>query len=118
MARPRILRFEDEVEGHGAKLELARECGLELGETGAIKVDEGMGTLSLKAFDCNVARTGLTVKQAREVGFDPVSIIVSGPDKPEFMPQARPPLVELVADGERGHILGAQCVGLGMLTSA
>ncbi len=190
MTGTRVLRFEDDGEGNVARVvtdkgeldarmvlmsvgvrpnvELARECGLELGETGAIKVDEKMqtsdpriyavgdcvetvdlvtgkrvfmplgstankqgrvaainicggeatfpgvtGTLILKAFDYNVARTGLTEKQAREAGFNPVKVVIGGPDKPEFMPQAKPLVVELVADKDTGRILGAQCVGLG-----
>lgn len=190
MTGTRVLRFEDDGEGHVAKVvtdkselearmvlmsvgvrpnvELAKECGLELGETGAIKVDERMrtsdpriyavgdcvetvdlvtgkrvfmplgstankqgrvaainicggeatfpgvtGTLILKAFEFSVARTGLTVRQAREAGFDPVAVVVAGPDKPEFMPQARPLVVELVVDRETERILGAQCLGLG-----
>ena len=190
MTGTRVLRFEDDGEGYVARVvtdrgelearmvlmsvgvrpntELARECGLKLGETGAIKVNDRMqtsdpriyavgdcvetvdlvtgkkvfmplgstankqgrvaainicggdarfpgvtGTLILKAFDYNVARTGLTVKQAKDAGFDPISVTIAGPDKPEFMPQARPLLVELVADRDTGRILGAQCVGPG-----
>ena len=186
----KVLRFEDDGEGHVAKVvtdkgeipadmvllstgvrpnvELAKEAGLKIGETGAIWVNEGMqtsdpyiyavgdcaetvniitgkrvfvplgstankqgrvaainicggnavfpgvvGTLILKVFDITVARCGLGMREAREAGFVPERVIISGPDKPEFMPQAKPLILELIADKKTGRILGVQAVGLG-----
>ncbi len=186
----RVVKFEDDGEGYVSKvvtnkgeipakmvllatgvrpnIELAKEAGLKIGETGAIWVNESMqtsdpfiyavgdcaettnlitgrktfmplgstankqgrvaainicgqkavfpgviGTLILKVFELNVARTGLGYKEAKEAGFIPERVIISSPDKPEFMPQAKPLIVELIADKKTGKILGVQCVGLG-----
>lgn len=186
----KVLRFEDDGEGYVANVvtekgdiparmvliatgvvpnvELAKECGLKIGETGAIWVNESMqtsdpyiyavgdcaetvnlitgrrvfaplgstankqgrvaainicgghavfpgvvGTLILKVFDLTAARTGLSMKQAIEAGFVPERVIISGPDKPEFMPQAKPIIIELIADRKTGRVLGVQAVGYG-----
>ncbi len=186
----RVLRFEDDGEGYVAKVvtdageiparmvllstgvrpnvELAKEAGLRIGETGAIWVNEGMGTsdpsiyavgdcvecthlitgrrvfaplgstankqgrvaainitggravfpgvvgtLILKVFDLAVARCGLGMREAQEAGFVPERVIISGPDKPEFMPQAKPIILELIADRKTGRVLGVQAVGQG-----
>ena len=186
----KVIRFEDDGEGYVAKVitdkgeipakmvlistgvkpnvELAKEAGLRIGETGAIWVNQSMqtsdpyifavgdctettnlitgkkafmplgstankqgrvaainicggeavfpgviSTLILKAFDVNVARTGLSFEEAKRENFVPERIIISSPDKPEFMPQAKPITIELIADKKSGKILGAQCVGYG-----
>jgi NADPH-dependent 2,4-dienoyl-CoA reductase/sulfur reductase-like enzyme/rhodanese-related sulfurtransferase len=65
-----------------------------------------------KVFDYTVGTTGLTVDAAREAGFDPVSIITAGPDKPGFM-QGKPLISMMVADRKSEKILGFQCIGMG-----
>ncbi len=151
-------------------VELAKACGLELGETGAIKVNEYLqtsdenvyaggdcvenvhlitgkpvyiplgstankhgrvigdnvtggrskfpgviGTTIFKVFDLNVARTGLTEKQARELGYDVITALCPGPDRAHFMPGQRPIRIKLIADAKTGKLLGAQMVGLGVV---
>ena len=190
MTSTKVLRFEDDGEGYVAKVvtdkgeiparmvllstgvrpnvELAKDAGLKIGETGAIWVNESMqtsdpyiyavgdcaettnlitgkrvfiplgstankqgrvaainicggnatfpgviGTLILRVFDLRVARTGLSMREAKEAGFIPERVIISSPDKPEFMPDSKPIIVELIADRKTGRILGVQCVGEG-----
>ncbi len=151
-------------------VDLAKACGLELGETGAIKVNEYMqtsdesiyaggdcvevinlitgkpayiplgstankhgrvigdnvtggrsvfrgvvGTTIFKLFDLNVARTGLTEKQARELGYDVITALCPGPDRAHFMPGQKPIRIKLIADAKTGRLLGAQMVGLGVV---
>ncbi len=67
----------------------------------------------LKVFDFNVARAGLTERQARQEEFEPMSVITAGPDKAHFFPTAMPILVKLVGDRKSGRLLGAQIVGSG-----
>ena len=148
--------------------ELAREAGLDIGPTGAIRVDDHMrasdpaiyavgdctedrhlvtgapvflsngasankkgrvaainiaggddrfpgivGSTICKVFDFTVARTGLTEKQAREAGFDPMSAIAPAPDKAHFYPGAKQLILKLVADRRTRKLLGAQGVGPG-----
>lgn len=151
-------------------VDLAKECGLEIGETGAIKVNEFLqtsdesiyaggdcvenvhlitgkpvyaplgstankhgrvigdnvtggkskfpgviGTTIFKLFDLNVARTGLTERQAKELGYDVITALCPGPDRAHFMPGQRPIRIKLIADAKTGRLLGAQMVGLGVV---
>lgn len=71
------------------------------------------GTVIVKVFDGTAARTGLTEKEAREAGFDPVTAVVPGPDRAHFVPTARTIILKLVVDRTSRRVLGAQSVGLG-----
>jgi NADPH-dependent 2,4-dienoyl-CoA reductase/sulfur reductase-like enzyme/rhodanese-related sulfurtransferase len=154
--------------GVRANVDLARAASLEIGTTGAIKVDDHMCTCDpdiyaagdcvecvdrltgrpaflplgstankqgrvvavnvcggnerfpgvlastvCKAFDFCVARTGLTEKEARELGYDVVTASAPGPDKPHYMPQAKSILMKIVAERKSGRVLGLQSVGPG-----
>jgi NADPH-dependent 2,4-dienoyl-CoA reductase/sulfur reductase-like enzyme/rhodanese-related sulfurtransferase len=148
-------------------IKLAKDAGLEIGETGAIKVNEYLqtsdpsiyaggdcvenkhivtgkpiyaplgstankhgrvigdnvtggksifpgvvGTTIFKVFDFNVAKTGLTEKQAIEMGYEPITAVISSPDRLHNFPGQKPIRIKLVAD-KTGKLLGAQIVGLG-----
>ncbi|RLI83651.1 MAG: pyridine nucleotide-disulfide oxidoreductase, partial [Archaeoglobales archaeon] len=73
-----------------------------------------LGTTIFKVFELNVARTGLTERRARELGYDVVTCLVSGPDKTHYYPHQKPIRIKIVADGS-GRILGAQIVGFGVV---
>ena len=151
-------------------IDLAKDCGLEIGETGAIKVNEFMqtsderifaggdcvenihlitgkpvytplgdvankhgrvigdnvtggkskfpgviGTSIAKVFDFTVARTGLTEKEARSLGYDVTSVLAPAPDRAHYYPQANNIRLKLIFDRKTLKILGAQCVGLGVI---
>ena len=72
-----------------------------------------VGTAICRFFSLNVARTGLTERRARELGFDAASTIVAGPDKPHYMPGHKPLICKLVYDQGTGRVLGAQIIGPG-----
>lgn len=72
-----------------------------------------VGTIIIKLFDCTIARTGLTERQARDSGFDPVSVLVPGPDRAHFVPQSQTILLKLIADRATRRLLGAQGFGAG-----
>jgi rhodanese-related sulfurtransferase len=72
-----------------------------------------VGTAVLKAFDHNVGKTGLTEKQARDLGYTVVSTLTPSPDSPHFYPDNKLILVKLVADAHTGKLLGAQVMGPG-----
>jgi len=154
--------------GRRPEVQLARDAGLELGSTGAIRVDPLLrttdpdiyaagdcveqthavtgkpvwipgavpasiqgrvaannicggeeafpavtGTFIVKLFEWTAGRTGLTEREARQAGFDPVSVIVPGPDRAHYIPTARNVVFKLVADRATGRLLGAQGVGPG-----
>jgi len=72
-----------------------------------------LGSTVCKVFDFCVARTGLTEKTARELGYDVITALAPGPDKAHYMPQSKPLLMKLVADRKTGRLLGVQAVGPG-----
>lgn len=147
---------------------LAKEIGLDIGETGAIKVDAHMrtsdpniyaggdcventslvtgkpvyapmgstankhgriiadnicgipsefkgvtGTAICKLFDCNVARTGLTEKAAKEAGYDCITVLNPSPDKAHFLHDAKMIIIKLIVDRKTSRLLGSQIVGPG-----
>jgi NADPH-dependent 2,4-dienoyl-CoA reductase/sulfur reductase-like enzyme/rhodanese-related sulfurtransferase len=72
-----------------------------------------LGSAICKVFDYTVARTGLGEKEARDAGFDPVTCLAPAPDKPHFMPDAKPLFLKLIADRKTRKLLGAQATGPG-----
>lgn len=147
-------------------VEIARDAGIEIGETGAIKVNKIMRTSEEDIYACGdcaekthivsgkpvwiplgstankegrcaamnaagiyaefdgvlgstvtrclnitIASTGLSEKDARNIGFTPVSVIVNKPDKVAYMPDARDITLKVIADKITGLLLGAQAVG-------
>ncbi|MHB8985887.1 MAG: FAD-dependent oxidoreductase [Eubacteriales bacterium] len=72
-----------------------------------------LGTGILRVFDFTVARTGLTEKEAKRVGFDPVSIIVPAPDRAHFFATSKPVIIKLIACAKTRKLLGAQITGPG-----
>jgi NADPH-dependent 2,4-dienoyl-CoA reductase/sulfur reductase-like enzyme/rhodanese-related sulfurtransferase len=147
---------------------LARDCGLEIGETGAILVDDHLrttdpdifavgdcaqsvnlvtgrpayvplgstankqgrvaainaaggddtfpgilGTSICRVFDFNVAATGLTEREARDLGYDIETALTPAPDKPDFMPTAKMLMLKTVSDRRTRRLLGMQAVGPG-----
>ncbi len=150
-------------------VKLARDCGIEIGETGAIKVNEYLqtsdksvyaggdcvenrhlltgksvyiplgstankhgrvigdnvtggkstfpgvlGTVIFKVFDFTVARTGLTEREAKQLGYDVITAVAPTPDRFHYYPGQKPIRVKIVAD-KSGKLLGAQAVGLGVV---
>ena len=147
---------------------LAKDMGLEIGEAGAIKVDQFMrtsdpsiyaggdcventslitgkaiyapmgstankhgrviadhicgietpfrgvaGTAICKLFNLNIARTGLSEKQARNLGHDVITVLNPSPDKAHFLKEAKMIIIKLVVEKLTAKLLGAQIVGPG-----
>ncbi len=70
------------------------------------------GTAIVKAFELGAARTGIVdPEQAREAGFDPVSVTIDAPTRPHYYPGATELTVTLLADRESERVLGASLVG-------
>lgn len=151
--------------------ELARDAGIEIGPTHAIKVDDNMrtsikdiyavgdcaenvhlvtgkpvwfpmgstankmgriaaidlfddesggplkvaGTTIVKLFDMNVAKTGLTEKDARKEGYDVETVLVPAEDKAHYYPGHRNIITKLVVDKSTHKVLGAQIIGAGVV---
>ena len=150
------------------QVELAKQAGLKIGETGAVWVDEKMetsaegvyaagdcaetthlvtgkkvwiplgstankqgrvvgvnlcgghaifpgvmGTAVFKTFDFNVAKTGLSMREAEKEGFHPLQAIVRGFDRAHYYPGRKESTLKVIADKETGQILGGQAIGEG-----
>ena len=65
-----------------------------------------------KIFDFSAGATGLSERAALAAGFDVLTVMNAGPDKPGFM-SGKPLISKLVVEKKDGRILGAQCVGSG-----
>jgi NADPH-dependent 2,4-dienoyl-CoA reductase/sulfur reductase-like enzyme/rhodanese-related sulfurtransferase len=72
-----------------------------------------MGTAVFKTFDFNVAKTGLSMREAEQEGFHPVQAIVRGYDRAHYYPGRKESTLKVIADKETGRILGMQAVGEG-----
>jgi len=72
-----------------------------------------MGTTIFKAFDFNVAKTGLSMREAEKEGFQPIQAIVKGYGRAHYYPEGKESILKLVADQKSGRILGGQAIGEG-----
>ncbi len=70
-----------------------------------------VGTSVFKVFELQVAATGLNEKQAKDAGFDPVSITIDSRSRAHGHPGSKTISVHMVADKKSGRLLGAQMVG-------
>jgi rhodanese-related sulfurtransferase len=70
-----------------------------------------VGTFCVKVFGMGVCKAGLTYRQAKETGFDPVYSVVAQPDHAHFYPNAEFIYVSLVADRRSRKILGIEAAG-------
>ncbi|MFA5079826.1 MAG: FAD-dependent oxidoreductase, partial [Dehalococcoidia bacterium] len=72
-----------------------------------------VSTACVKVFDLNTGRVGLGEKQAIEAGFNVVTALVPGPDKPFYYPGNKEIIFKLIVDRKTGRILGGQGTGPG-----
>ena len=70
-----------------------------------------VGTFCLKIFELGIARAGLTVKQAKEAGFDPVHTVVVQADRAHFYPDMQLMYIKLIADKKTRRVLGIEAEG-------
>jgi NADPH-dependent 2,4-dienoyl-CoA reductase/sulfur reductase-like enzyme len=70
-----------------------------------------LGTAITRLVDTEIARTGLTVTEATEAGFDPVATTIEAKTRAHYFPGAEAIAVQLVHDRGSGLLLGGQIVG-------
>ena len=70
-----------------------------------------LGTQVVKVFELAVARTGLRDRDAREAGFDPVTVGSVEFDHKAYYPGAHQLHIRITGDRRSGRLLGAQLVG-------
>ena len=77
----------------------------------AVSLDGVAGTAVFKVFDLQVARTGLSVKEAGDAGFDPVDVAIQARSRAHAHPGSATLHVQMVGDKRSGRLLGVQMVG-------
>jgi NADPH-dependent 2,4-dienoyl-CoA reductase/sulfur reductase-like enzyme len=70
-----------------------------------------IGTAVTKVCDLEVARTGLTEKEARTAGFAFVTATVESTSRAGYYPGAASMVIKMIAEKRTGLLLGAQIVG-------
>ena len=78
---------------------------------GLVRLEGIAGTAVFKVFDLEVARTGLTVSEARSAGFDPMAVTIVTRSRAHAHPGACDIHVHAVGDRSTGRLLGVQMVG-------
>jgi NADPH-dependent 2,4-dienoyl-CoA reductase/sulfur reductase-like enzyme len=78
---------------------------------GQVELDGVVGTSVFKVFDLQVARTGITSKEAIKFGFDPADVVIKTRSRAHAHPGSTPIQVHLIGDKKSGRLLGAQMVG-------
>lgn len=70
-----------------------------------------VGTFCLKLFALGIGKAGLTYRQAKETGFDPVYAVISQADHAHFYPSPELLYISLLADRKSRKILGVEAAG-------
>jgi NADPH-dependent 2,4-dienoyl-CoA reductase/sulfur reductase-like enzyme len=70
-----------------------------------------VGTAITKVCEVEIARTGLTEREAEEAGFAHVAVTIESTSKASYFPGARPLAIKMVAERNTARVLGAQIVG-------
>ena len=105
-SRPRYLPYGSIAAKHG-RVAAINVCG------GDERFPGVLASAVCKVFDYSVARTGLTERDARELGYQVTTVLVPGPDRDYYMPNARLVLLKIIVDNKTRKMLGAQAVGPG-----
>ena len=69
------------------------------------------GTAVFKVFDMQIARTGLSIKESGEHGFEPAETAIRSRSRAHAHPGASDIWAQIVGDRKSGRLLGAQLVG-------
>lgn len=72
-----------------------------------------LGTGIVKLLNLNAARTGLTEKDAKNLGYEVESVIVPIDDKAHYYPDSKMIIIKIIADKNSKRVLGAQIFGEG-----
>ncbi len=76
-----------------------------------IKLQGIAGTAVFKVFELQVARTGLSMEEAKNFDFDPVEVVIQARSRAHAHPGGSTIGVQMVGDRKSGRLLGVQMVG-------
>lgn len=77
----------------------------------ATRLEGVAGTAVFKVFNLEVARTGLSLEESQQYGFEPVDATIKSRSRAHAHPGAETIWVNLIGDIKTGRLLGAQMVG-------
>lgn len=92
----------------------ANKCGRIAGGNILGKHDKYVGTLgsaAIKVLDLELARTGLSEKEAKDLGYDYSKVFVKAADHPAYYPNPTPIWIKIIYETRSRRILGAQAIG-------
>lgn len=72
-----------------------------------------LGSSVTRYLHLNISKCGLTEREARKLGYDTVSTVVTKKDKAGYMPEVENITLKLIADMRSHRVLGAQAIGCG-----
>lgn len=72
-----------------------------------------LATVVVRLLDMNIGKTGLTEREAKEAGYEIVTTMTTGHDRPHYMPEAKMITIKLIADAKTRKVLGIQAFGVG-----
>lgn len=78
---------------------------------GMVEFAGTLGTQAVKVFHLVIARTGLRDDEARQAGFDPLTVESTFWDHKVYYPGAKELVFRVTGDRKSGRLLGAQMVG-------
>ncbi|MDN5303032.1 MAG: hypothetical protein PWQ60_2546 [Thermoanaerobacteraceae bacterium] len=95
---------------------MGRVAALNLYPKGEKESLEGvLGTTVVKLFDINVAKTGLSERDAKNAGYNIITVIVPAHDRAHYYPGAKNIITKLIVDKATHRLLGAQIIGEGVV---
>ncbi len=74
-----------------------------------------LGTVIVKVFDFNIAKVGLSEKEASDKGLDCLATTIKAKDKAGYYPGAKIITLKMIADKNTRRILGCQVIGEGIV---
>lgn len=77
----------------------------------AVELPGVVGSAVFKVFSLEVARTGVTISEAGQAGFEPVQVIIESGSRAHSHPGSVSIKVHMVGDKKSGRLLGVQMVG-------
>lgn len=78
-----------------------------------VKFKGVLNTVVVKVHDLNVGKTGLTEHEAKALGYQYITAMVAGHDRPHYMPGAKIITLKLIVAADSRKVLGLQAVGEG-----
>ncbi|KYO64130.1 FAD-dependent oxidoreductase [Thermovenabulum gondwanense] len=74
-----------------------------------------LGTTVVKLFEMNAARTGLSERDAKALGYDYITVLVPANDRAHYYPGHKTIVTKLIVDKKTHRVLGGQVIGEGVV---